>query len=47
LPKSLLTRYNSALPPKKLAGLNRALKAGLAIDEEIEGEKWIERIKAR
>jgi hypothetical protein len=38
LPKSLLTRYNSALLPKKLAGLNRVLKAALAIDEEIEDE---------
>jgi hypothetical protein len=38
LPKSLLTRYIGALPPKKLAGLNRALKAALAIDEEREGE---------
>jgi hypothetical protein len=38
MPKSLFTRYISALPPKRPAGLNRALKAALAIDEEIEGE---------
>jgi hypothetical protein len=38
LPKSLLTSYVGALPPKKPAGLNRALKAALAIDEEMEDE---------
>ena len=38
VPKSLLTRYIGELPPKKLAELNRALKAALAIDEEREDE---------
>ncbi|MCG3162931.1 MAG: hypothetical protein JMDDDDMK_04300 [Acidobacteria bacterium] len=38
VPKSRLTHYIGALPPEKLEELNRALKAALAIDEEIEDE---------
>lgn len=38
LAKSILTNYVGTLPPAKLKELNQALKAALAIDEEIEDE---------
>ena len=38
LPKSLLTHYIGMLPPEKIKELNQALKAALALDEQIEDE---------
>lgn len=38
VPRSRLTHYIGTLPPEKLTELNYALKAALAIDEEIRDE---------
>ncbi|HMV48027.1 MAG TPA: hypothetical protein PLD20_01485 [Blastocatellia bacterium] len=36
--KSVLTNYIGTLPPEKIKELNQALKAALALDEQIEDE---------